>query len=115
GRGLHRRRGALRRGTGGPQPDRPARHRIEERAARRRHLWKPSGGPDRRRDGQPTAGRFGETVRNLREISPTYQNMVPAGWMLFVDELEKDEALARRFFERVRVLQYGGAALGHGT
>ncbi|HEY2752090.1 feruloyl-CoA synthase [Phenylobacterium sp.] len=62
--------------------------------------------------GQPTAARFGETVRNLKEISPTYQNMVPAGWMLFVDELERDEALARRFFERVRVLQYGGAALG---
>lgn len=62
--------------------------------------------------GQPTAARFAETVRNLREISPTYQNMVPAGWMLFVDELEADDALARRFFERVRLLQYGGAALG---
>ena len=62
--------------------------------------------------GQSTAARFGETVRNLREISPTYQNMVPAGWMLFVDELEKDPGLARRFFEKVRVLQYGGAALG---
>ena len=62
--------------------------------------------------GQPTAARFGETVRNLREISPTYQNMVPAGWMLFVEELEKDRKLARRFFEKVRVLQYGGAALG---
>ena len=62
--------------------------------------------------GQPTAARFGETVRNLKEISPTYQNMVPAAWMLFVDELEKDRKLARRFFERARVLQYGGAALG---
>jgi len=62
--------------------------------------------------GQPTAARFGETVRNLREISPTYQNMVPAGWMLFVDELEQDDQLARRFFEKVRVLQYGGASLG---
>ena len=62
--------------------------------------------------GQPTAARFAETVRNLQEISPTYQNMVPAGWMLFVDALEADEALARRFFERVRVMQYGGAALG---
>ena len=62
--------------------------------------------------GQPTAARFGETVRNLKEVSPTYQNMVPAGWMLFVDELEKDDQLARRFFERVRLLQYGGAALG---
>jgi feruloyl-CoA synthase len=65
--------------------------------------------------GQPTAARFGETVRNLLEVSPTYQNMVPAGWMLFVDELEKDQALARRFFQRVRVLQYGGAALGQAT
>lgn len=62
--------------------------------------------------GQPTAARFGETVRNLKAISPTYQNMVPAGWMLFVDELEKDRQLAKRFFEKVRVLQYGGAALG---
>ena len=62
--------------------------------------------------GQPVAGRFEETLRNLREISPTYHNMVPAGWMLLAGELERDEALARRFFARVRVLQYGGAALG---
>ena len=65
--------------------------------------------------GQPTAARFGETVRNLKEISPTYQNMVPAGWMLFAEELEKDDDLARRFFARVRLLQYGGAALGQAT
>ncbi|HEY8574203.1 feruloyl-CoA synthase [Phenylobacterium sp.] len=62
--------------------------------------------------GQPTAARFAETVRNLKEVSPTYQNMVPAGWMLFVEELETDEDLARTFFARVRALQYGGAALG---
>ena len=62
--------------------------------------------------GQPTAARFGETVRNLKEISPTYQNMVPAGWMLLAEALERDEDLARSFFARVRLLQYGGAALG---
>ncbi|MFC3078867.1 feruloyl-CoA synthase [Phenylobacterium terrae] len=62
--------------------------------------------------GQPVAGRFAETVRNLKEVATTYCNMVPAGWMLLVDELERDEALARTFFSRVRVLQYGGAALG---
>jgi feruloyl-CoA synthase len=62
--------------------------------------------------GQPTAARFSETVRNLREIAPTYQNMVPAAWMLFAEALETDEALARNFFSRVRLLQYGGAALG---
>jgi feruloyl-CoA synthase len=65
--------------------------------------------------GQPTAARFGETVRNLKEVSTTYQNMVPAGWMLLAAELETDDALARRFFERVRLLQYGGAALGQAT
>jgi feruloyl-CoA synthase len=45
--------------------------------------------------GQPTPARFGETIRNLREVSPTYHNMVPAGWGLLVGELERDEALAR--------------------
>jgi feruloyl-CoA synthase len=65
--------------------------------------------------GQPTAARFGETLRNLRDVAPTYQNMVPAGWMLLAEELEKDEALARAFFSRVRLLQYGGAALGQAT
>ncbi|WP_374572940.1 feruloyl-CoA synthase [Phenylobacterium sp.] len=62
--------------------------------------------------GQPTAARFAETVRNLKEIAPTYQNMVPAGWMLFAEALERDEELARNFFSRLRLMQYGGAALG---
>jgi feruloyl-CoA synthase len=61
--------------------------------------------------GQPVAGRFAETVRNLKEVSPTYHNMVPAGWGLFASELEKDADLARTFFARVRVLQYGGASM----
>ncbi|MEO8813192.1 MAG: AMP-binding protein [Caulobacteraceae bacterium] len=65
--------------------------------------------------GQPTARGIGETVRNLREIAPTYHNMVPAGWDLLVGELERDDVLAARFFSRVRVLQYGGAALGQST
>jgi feruloyl-CoA synthase len=65
--------------------------------------------------GAPVAGRTGETVRNLREIAPTYHNMVPAGWDLLAHDLERDEVLARTFFSRVRVLQYGGAALGQTT
>jgi feruloyl-CoA synthase len=32
--------------------------------------------------------------------------------MLFAEALEHDPRLARKFFERVRLLQYGGAALG---
>lgn len=65
--------------------------------------------------GQPVAGRHLETVRNLEEIAPTYHNMVPAGWDLLAAELERNEALAQRFFGRVRVLQYGGAALAQST
>ena len=61
--------------------------------------------------GQPTPERFAETIGNLKEISPTYHNMVPAGWSLFAGALEQDEALAQTFFARVRVLQYGGANL----
>lgn len=61
--------------------------------------------------GQPAPGKFAETVRNLREVATTYHNMVPAGWAMFVGELERDEALAARFFETVRVLQYGGASM----
>jgi feruloyl-CoA synthase len=61
--------------------------------------------------GQPTPSRFAETLRNLREVSPTYHNMVPAGWGLLVGELERDAALAARFFDKVRVLQYGGASM----
>ncbi len=65
--------------------------------------------------GAPVAGRHGETLRNLREIAPTYHNMVPAGWDLLAGELERDDALAQVFFSRVRVLQYGGAALRQST
>ena len=61
--------------------------------------------------GQPVPGRFAETVRNLREVATTYHNMVPAGWAMFVGELERDAELAARFFEKVRVLQYGGASM----
>lgn len=76
------------------------------------HMCATRGGTLHIDAGQPTAARFAETVRNLTEISPTYHNMVPAGWMLLVDELEKDEALARSFFARLRLMQYGGASLG---
>jgi feruloyl-CoA synthase len=65
--------------------------------------------------GQPVAGRHHQTVRNLKDIAPTYHNMVPAGWDVLVGELERDADLARTFFSRVRLLQYGGAALGQST
>jgi feruloyl-CoA synthase len=61
--------------------------------------------------GQPTAAQFGDTVRNLLTIEPTFHSMVPTGWQLLANELENDPALARQFFARVRLLQYSGAGL----
>jgi feruloyl-CoA synthase len=61
--------------------------------------------------GSATPERIGETVRTLKEVRPTYHNTVPVGWALLADQLERDEDLASKFFERVRILQYGGATL----
>lgn len=61
--------------------------------------------------GRPVPGGFAETVQNLREIAPTNFSSVPAGYTMLVDELEKDDELARHFFSRLRTLAYGGAAL----
>ena len=62
-------------------------------------------------DGKPLPGLFEETLRNLREISPTYFANVPAGYAMLATALEKDEALAKRFFKNLNSLAYGGATL----
>jgi feruloyl-CoA synthase len=62
-------------------------------------------------DGKPLPGLFDETLRNLREVSPTYFANVPAGYAMLATALEKDEALARNFFRDLGVLAYGGATL----
>jgi feruloyl-CoA synthase len=62
-------------------------------------------------DGKPLPGLFEETLRNLREISPTSFANVPAGYAMLATALEKDEALARSFFKNLNALAYGGATL----
>ncbi|MFM1989484.1 MAG: hypothetical protein RJA99_2441 [Pseudomonadota bacterium] len=62
-------------------------------------------------DGRPLPGAFDETIRNLREVSPTYMSNVPAAWAMLANALEQDEALGARFFSRLRLMGYGGATL----
>ncbi|HZR85607.1 MAG TPA: AMP-binding protein [Bradyrhizobium sp.] len=62
-------------------------------------------------DGRPIPGQFDETIRNLREISPTYYANVPAGYAALAAAMEKDEALCRSFFKNLTVMAYGGARL----
>lgn len=62
-------------------------------------------------DGKPAPGAFEATLRNLREVAPTFYFNVPRGWALLADELERDPALAATFFSRVRVLLNAGASI----
>jgi len=62
-------------------------------------------------DGKPLPGLFEETLRNLREVSPTSFANVPAGYAMLATALEKDDGLAGRFFKNLNSLAYGGATL----
>jgi feruloyl-CoA synthase len=62
-------------------------------------------------DGRPTPQLFGETLRNLKEISPTAYLTVPKGWEELVVALEQDGELRERFFARVKLFFFAGAGL----
>jgi feruloyl-CoA synthase len=62
-------------------------------------------------DGKPLPGLFEETLRNLREVSPTSFANVPAGYAMLATALEKDDSLAKKFFKNLSSLAYGGATL----
>ncbi len=61
--------------------------------------------------GRPVPALISETVRNLSEVSPTIYFNVPAGYAALLPFLERDEALARSFFAKLRLIFYAGAAL----
>ena len=61
--------------------------------------------------GRPVGGLIEQTVRNLGEVSPTIYFNVPAGYAALLPFLEREEALARAFFGKLRLLFYAGAAL----
>lgn len=61
--------------------------------------------------GKPTPALIGETLRNLREISPTIYFNVPAGFEAIANALPQDAQLRRTFLARVKMLFYAGAAL----
>jgi len=62
-------------------------------------------------DGRPVPGQFEETLRNLREISPTYYANAPVGYAVLASAMEKDDALCRSFFKNIGIMGYGGARL----
>jgi feruloyl-CoA synthase len=66
-------------------------------------------------DGKPAPGPIAETIRNLREVSPTYYFTVPTGWDMLVREFEKDADLCRTFFADLDLMMYAGAGMAQHT
>ncbi len=62
-------------------------------------------------DGKPLPGAIEASVRNLREVSPTWYFNVPRGYEALIPFLRADEGLRRSFFRDLRVLYYAGAGM----
>lgn len=62
-------------------------------------------------DGKPTPQLIGETLRNLREVSPTIYFNVPKGFEEIAIALEQDPALRASYFKRLKMQFYAGASL----
>ena len=65
-------------------------------------------------EGKPTPGGIEETVRNLREISPTVYFNVPKGYESLLPYLRDDAQLRKKFFHRPAcdvLLRRGAVAL----
>jgi feruloyl-CoA synthase len=62
-------------------------------------------------EGRPTAKGIAATVRNLREIAPTVYFNVPKGFEELVPFLRADRELRGKFFSRLHMNFFSGAAL----
>jgi feruloyl-CoA synthase len=62
-------------------------------------------------EGKPLPGMMETTVRNLREIAPTWYFNVPKGFEALLPHLRADAKLRQNFFSRLRVLWFAAAAL----
>src|SRR3954453_3436744 len=61
--------------------------------------------------GKPLPGAIEETVKNLREIAPTWYFTVPKGYEALLPFFRDDAALRENFFSRLKVLWFAGAGL----
>jgi len=62
-------------------------------------------------EGKPLPGAIEETVRNLREVAPTWYFTVPKGYEALLPFLRADAELRRNFFSRLKVFWFAGAGI----
>jgi feruloyl-CoA synthase len=61
--------------------------------------------------GKPLPGAIEETVRNLKDIAPTWYFNVPKGYEALLPFFRADAGLRENFFSRLKVLWFAGAGL----
>ena len=62
-------------------------------------------------NGKPIPSLFLNTIKNLKEISPTSYGSVPAGLAMLLEALKSDKDLSKSFFKNLSYISYGGASL----
>jgi feruloyl-CoA synthase len=62
-------------------------------------------------DGKPTPAGIAETLRNLRQISPTIYFNVPKGLEEIANAMDTDPRLRDTLFKRCKAIMFAGAAL----
>ncbi len=65
--------------------------------------------------GKPTPALIGQTIDNLRDVSPTWYFNVPAGYEMLIQAMNADAALRQNFFRELKVLMYAGAGMAQHT
>jgi len=65
--------------------------------------------------GKPSPAGMKETIRNLREVGPTWYFNVPSGYEMLVNAMEQDDTLRESFFSRLQLMMYAAAAMGQHT
>jgi feruloyl-CoA synthase len=65
--------------------------------------------------GRPTPALIGQTLDNLRDVSPNWYFNVPAGFEMLLHAMREDEGLRQNFFRELKVLMYAGAGMAQHT
>ena len=62
-------------------------------------------------EGKPLPGAIETSVRNLREVAPTWYFNVPRGYEVLLPYLRTDAELRKNFFSRLKLLWFAGAGV----
>lgn len=70
-----------------------------------------AGGTVHLDNGKPVPALFGETIKNLYDVSPRVFGSAPVAFAMLAEAMEKDAVLRQRFFAKLEYMAYGGATL----